>query len=427
MDLRLEWELVAGARGNENRATWARLELMADGKPVTRVLDPRSKSYRDHILVPVYPVAEWLVTHWWLLFHEPESPGRIGYERRHNLRFGREGYAFPDLRLSPVGDFVLLEWQPWEAAGGLTFVGSGAVKVERSYLEEVLSDWVEVVVARLEQQGITDTLLQDEWAAVQATADDERAFCIAAAQLGQDPYGLSDALAERIVQAGQTLPKQWLDEFFSAVGIEQLPDQLDYSLKTREAIQRNPLDLAGIGALREKTNKLDPKTTPWEQGYEVARWVRQFLALDKQPLASDEVLASALGVDALPVVEPGVAPPGRWVDAVVEAADAEDHGGFVMASRRPENRRFAFCRGLFEYLTDTGYPSALVTVARTERQKRNRAFAAELLAPSEWLREWCAGEFVGPEELGDAADVLGVSTEVVHRQLENHRIARLTD
>jgi Zn-dependent peptidase ImmA (M78 family) len=126
------------------------------------------------------------------------------------------------------------------------------------------------------------------------------------------------------------------------------------------------------------------------------------------------------------LVEFETLPPGRWIDAVLES-DADGHGGVVAATRRPDNRRFAFCRALFEYLIASETPSALVTTARTERQKRNRAFAAELLAPTEWLREAWGGQLVGYEALEEAAEALGVSSEVVRRQLENHRIARLID
>jgi Zn-dependent peptidase ImmA (M78 family) len=66
-----------------------------------------------------------------------------------------------------------------------------------------------------------------------------------------------------------------------------------------------------------------------------------------------------------------------------------------------------------------------VTDATTARQKRNRAFAAELLAPSSGLRDRVQTAEVGPDQVEELADEFGVSTEVVSLQLENHRIARV--
>jgi len=85
--------------------------------------------------------------------------------------------------------------------------------------------------------------------------------------------------------------------------------------------------------------------------------------------------------------------------------------------------RFAFCRGLFEYLTVPDTPSALTTAARTDRQQRNRAFAAEFLAPADWLRGRIVGTWASADEMDDWAAKLGVSEEVVRRQIQNHRLA----
>ena len=66
-----------------------------------------------------------------------------------------------------------------------------------------------------------------------------------------------------------------------------------------------------------------------------------------------------------------------------------------------------------------------MTVARTDRQKRNRAFAAEFLAPADWLRERIDGTQISPDEMDDWAQELEVSTVVVGHQIENHRLASL--
>ena len=114
----------------------------------------------------------------------------------------------------------------------------------------------------------------------------------------------------------------------------------------------------------------------------------------------------------------------KLFDAMV---DCEDGGSpaFLTTKQRAEQIRFAFCRALFEYLSSADSPSALVTVAGTDRQKRNRAFAAEFLAPASWLRQRISGTWVGQDEVDDWAHALGVSTFVIKHQIENHSLARL--
>src|SRR5437763_9414455 len=72
-----EWVDPQGARGPELRATWARLAIWADSKCVSRVLDQDVKSVRDAVYLPLYPLAEWLATHWWTLLAEVPSPERV--------------------------------------------------------------------------------------------------------------------------------------------------------------------------------------------------------------------------------------------------------------------------------------------------------------------------------------------------------------
>ncbi len=111
------------------------------------------------------------------------------------------------------------------------------------------------------------------------------------------------------------------------------------------------------------------------------------------------------------------------LDAAV-AVNSSLSPGFAFPQRRREEAvRFAFCRALFEYLTIPEGTPLLVTRARSDRQKRNRAFAAEFLAPADLLREALSGQTVGEEELDDLAVDFGVSASVIRHQVENHELA----
>ena len=419
----LEWERVDGSRGDELAATWARLAIRVDGTPITRVNDYRSRSLRDHILIPIYPLAEWIATRWWSLLYEAQGPGREAYEQRHNLRFGREGFAFPDLLIKPTGERALIEWRALELpAAHIGFSTSGARDLELVSIRNSLADLIETVLARLDQQGVRDTCLHQEWQAIQAADEAEAAFCVAAARLGQDPYTLSEPEADTILAAANQLPAGWQDDFFDVANARDLEAQVALIDDARARLRRSPDQFEGLVELRRRTEKIDPQRTPWGQGYQVARTLRHRLGLGAKPLSSDEALAGALGIPSVNCVSVNDPTARKLFEVLVDPADGE-RPGFLTTKSRPEQVRFSFCRGLFEYLTAPGTPSALVTVARTDRQRRNRAFAAEFLAPADWLRERIDGTQVSPDEVDDWAQELGVSTMVVEHQIENHRLA----
>ncbi len=426
-DLRfdLEWDRVDGSRGDELTATWARFAVKVDNTVITEVYDHRSLSVRQHIFVSLYPLAEWLASHWWSILYEAEAPGRSDYERRHNLRLGREGFVLPELLIKPTGERAVLEWRALDLPDArIGFSSSGNRILELASVRQALADLIDTVVARLDQQGVTDTFLHHEWQNIQVADEDEAAFCIAAARLGQDPYALADPLAEAILASAESLPCQWHDDFFAIADSRYLGVQTDLVEQARERLRRGAERFAAIAELRERTEKIDSKRAPWEQGYEVARRLRDHLGLDTSALNTDAALASALGIRSLDGITLADLAAKQLFDALVESEDGEAPG-FLTTKQRPEQVRFAFCRALFEYLTAAESPSALVTVARTDRQKRNRAFAAEFLAPAAWIRERISGTWVGPDEVDEWADDLGVSTAVVEHQIANHRLVNV--
>jgi hypothetical protein len=146
LTLNFEWIDPAEARGAELRATWARLEILVDEITITRLIDFESRGIRNSVFLPLYPLAEWLATHWWFLFYEVETLGRSTsdqYDRRHNLRYGAEGFAVPSFTIQPLGDQIKLEWQRARLdAQNLEFTESGSVPVFARELRQTLFDFI---------------------------------------------------------------------------------------------------------------------------------------------------------------------------------------------------------------------------------------------------------------------------------------------
>lgn len=426
-----EWVDPQGARGAELRATWARLSIRVGTDVVTRAVDAETRAVRQSVYVPLYPVAEWFASNWWCLLYEVDSPQRStrhGYHTRHSLTSASEGFSLPPLVLDPMGEVLRLSWsQRHFRHCSVEFVDAGSAYLDRSDVEEVLRGFIQAVILRLEDEGVWDTFLQTEWSNLTALEPEEQAFCRLAASLGVDPFDTSEEQQQRIEGAASKVPPELHEEFFYSADLFNLLQEAESVDEALQIASRTPVELRALCSLRQSFSaKLSHGMAPWREGYEAARALRSDLSLDGEPLSDFSAIARALDVPAGELEQAiGCRPGLSLIDGVVGFNERQSPG-FVVRSVADEAKRFTFCRELFEYLSVPDGSPLIVTRARTERQKRNRAFAAEFLLPSEFLRERVDTDRIGSEVVDDIASTFGVSWAVVVHQLENHGISRLS-
>lgn len=419
-ELRLDfdWEEAQGACGPELRASWARFQLNVDSVPVTRAFHPESKTVRDYVYLPLYPLAEWIAVHWWRLFYDSKP---------HNVRLAREGFCLPDLEFLPLGETIQLVWHQTAANDWpVRFMESGAAILDRDATGTELSRMLEAVIERLALDGISDTLLSQEWLQIQKADAEEKEFCRAAAALGLDPLEVTREQENDILEAHDRLGESpsLEDEFFHAASLDRVATQLRQLEKAKEQLHATE-NVSHLPAIT--LEPLDIRQAPWDRGYLMARELRNHLGIQNKVFRGFGDLAQTISSNGGPSV----------ID--VDAADLFDaltlrerNGGtaFALASSKGREvaRIFAFCRALGELVEgtqSTGSEFRLVTASQTERQKRNRAFAAEFLAPAELLKARLPSEIVSPELVDDLAEEFTVSPLLIEHQLDNHRLARV--
>lgn len=87
----------------------------------------------------------------------------------------------------------------------------------------------------------------------------------------------------------------------------------------------------------------------------------------------------------------------------VGSPEHKDRPAFSIQRRPTEaGNVFNFCRALFEYLAGGENEGAVITRTASERQKRNRAFAAEFIAPVESLQKVIDGGWVDEEDIQES-------------------------
>lgn len=425
----LDWQDGEGVMGPELSATMASLRLRIRDRIVTEVHDRRARTVRDSVFVPLYPLAEWLVSNWWFLAFESENPSKRSdgeFRRRHALLTNTSGYALPGLEITSSGRRTQISWgrdtSEWTS---VNYLHSDRTTVDRDEFLAECSDLVDIVIRRLEEFDVRDTFLQDEWAAIQAADEEEASFCEIAAGLGWDPYDLDDARRQQVFRITNDLGPL-LGEAVAVMDAVNPVEDASAILTALEAAQPNGVNLHMLRPLKHHGQSL--KGHPWQAGYALARQARDRLQLGGDPIPSLEVLADALDervesirraaqpfphLHALPLV-----------DGVVRSQD-HDGVGFGLRPRGADGWRFLFCRALGEALTSDR--DSLVTKGHTERQQRNRAFAAEFLAPGSSLKQRIHDPVVESEQVEDLAEEFAVSEHVIVRQVQNHQIAHVSE
>jgi len=432
--LRWEWDLPDGVASPELAATWARLEMWVGSDCVTRVEELGSGSTRRSLYGSLYPLAEWIAFNWWFLDANlrPASLGpralsfdalgrngdnRPSWLQHHNLRAVGEGFAWPNLTILPEGDVTRVVWRRDRTASSqsrVRFIGEGSALIERSSLERTLVELVEAVLTRLTEQGVSGSPLHEEWLAIQTMTSEERDFCLSAARLGLDPYAVDPSTSEAMEDVANSLEGPLLEEFFDSVAPQAIWPGFDWLQQSSQSIA------TWSGKQTEATEKLQTEVShdlrpagrsPWRIGWEQAREVREILGLEAvTPFGFDGLVsslaraASQSGLQALGGTSP-------------EGASA------LILGRRmgQKGTRFSEARALWHFIYESERDRFLLTPSSTERHKAERAFAAELLAPGEGIRQQLGDRIdgVSGEDLEEVADHFSASSLVVQHQVEN--------
>ena len=400
--------------------TMATLSVEAGGATVTSVLDRKNRIYSDEVVVPLFSVAEWLITNWWHIWYEVEDTGeqRPEFESRHNLAFAGDGFVLPSLTMTPVSGRMQLQWTAYKPRHArIKFVDEGRESVHRGELEVERRSLIDAVIERLHGRAETGPAAENlarAWNAINELDADERDFSRAAALLGIDPFDVQDHVADAIVAFWERADPSVRDDALASATADSLTPVADWLDGAIQALANDP-DGTDWADIRQALPTLTI-VEPWERGYALARAAR-----DRIGDAGGRIDFHRHGPLAIPNHE--TAPPSSRIHGLVAA----DTPACVTAPRRQSGTRFLIARALGEYLGRSAPGTGLLTSLSTDSQAHSRAFAAEFLAPAASLRRRLPGNSVEPERADDLAREFGVSSKFIRRQIQNHGLATVVE
>jgi hypothetical protein len=423
IDVRIEWLEAREVSTPELAATWARYEVWIGDRCATQV-ESSDGTFRRSVYGSLYPLAEWIAANWWLLsFHVRPSAIDARYWTwsnarthrwlsAHNVRGAGDGMAWPDMTVVPEGSMTRLHWAADQASvyRDLRFVSGGYAWARSTDVRRSLAAIVEHVLDRLAEQDLPKTRLAEEWMAI-AESDDELDFCRAAARLGLDPYAVDEILAEEIVRVAAALPEDLVEKFFESAQPSALTAAAAWSERSlaaaRRATRKARLPLGELQDAIGKAGGTADAERPWTLGYAMARTVRGSLGVSDTQL-----------FDITPWV--GRATVSTSSAGIQGAVAVELNRCGVVLGSESFNPVFGSAKALGKALLRPGMQHFLLSAARTDDERTAGAFAAELLAPADGIREMLA--VLGKEDdfaLEAVAKRYRVSPLLVRHQYDN--------
>lgn len=420
-----EWASVPGSKDPVIGATMADLEIRLGDQSITKVYDRRVQCVRDRVLVSLYPLAEWVAAHWWPLLEENLVPGRTErgpFAEKHSFRHAGDGFALPDLTLVPEGETVLLRCVPLSLEHQpISFQTDLQDYLPKDHVREVLSDLIEAVLERILSANLRGTWLESEWNALRDMDPEEVDFCQAVARMGLDPFDIPDDVRDAVLDAASKLPGSAAEEVFRCASPSSLPGISEWISVGIGKIGASRCRLPDLSPIRSSLGDVR-QGLPWERGYQMARDLRSRMALSPEPPLD---LRQVLGPDT-PVVQ-AEGPPSRAINALVGARGESAFCCYGDIPALEESRRFLIARALGLCLQTSHPLPGVLSVAVTQEQQQNRAFAAELLAPANSIRQRMRSEMISEDDLDDLSRLFKVSSYVVAHQVRNHRLGTLVD
>lgn len=319
--------------------------------------------------------------------------------------------SWPNLTLVPEGDITRAIWLPdrGRALGPVRFVSVGDAWLRPADASEGLATLLYHVLDRLAEAGLPKTRLAEEWTAVADADEHEAEFCHTVAQMGLDPYAVDDETAAAILAANATIPPELSADFFDNADPDSVGTAAQWTQRalgtavTAATKARNRLT-----RLRNVVDALEflPEERPWAAGYRMARQVR----------------------DALNVPSVGRFDISPWVGMTRSSRDPGGIPGIVAVSQGrcglvqgSIRTGFAQARALGRVLLRPGRHSFILSATRGYDERVAGAFAAELLAPAEGVRQAldALGGRLDDAALDAVARGFAVSPLVIRHQYEN--------
>ncbi|WP_315764624.1 MULTISPECIES: hypothetical protein [unclassified Bradyrhizobium] len=402
----------------------AKITIIVGARSVTRLVDSSTNETRDYVRASAVSLAIWFADNWWRLRWEPiETKSNVSWRLRHEITSASGGVTWPPLMIYGVGERVVVA--PISTA---LEIGSGPV--------EFRAIPVSILPAKAYEAGVNnffDNVLKScegarDWEPLnnlvqQLTSEwsdpDVSSWRRLEAKLGYDPDEAPEGLIEKFVDLEKALGSASIEEAaLSSQGARSaavLEKALDASRVSKVAV-----NLAAARSVADPKNDRDSTKPIWQVAENAA--VRLRLA------STGRLDGPFLNPDLSDVIHQkwskikNALATARHLPYATRMNDGAGAEKLAMQAISPEGRRFEIARIIGDAVWTNDDRFGVVSRAKTDRQKFQRAFAQSLLCPFEDLVQHIDLTNPTKDQIDAAARRYQVHPEVVRTVLVNKRL-----
>lgn len=410
---------------DELRHTSALITIAVNHRIVTRVEDEWSKTVRPEVRLPAYPLALWFASSWWRLEWEPPPPGPVtlSWRMAHEMAAAGQGLLWPPITFESDGEMLDISWHPTELspAEPVRYLDNHHNTVPLGVFEDAIDAFVELTLARLDAMGIEGRELRSLWREVSEERRTEAAarYRQIEARLGFDPDDAREGAVNDLVSLAAKAGGDAVNEIATACAVSENPVGVLREIIHRTSASRIEARMQPTPELKRASARSGPMETAGARGFRLAHVARAAWGLESGPV-TDQTLSELLSIQDEVLKnqsERSLAPVGLAI-----RNGRADKLELLFQRRSRTGRRFEASRFMADNLTappaDHWLPA---TSARTARQKLQRAFAIELLAPIDDLVDHLGGDY-SDEAFDEAGQYYGISPLAVQSHLANNGV-----
>lgn len=422
LQINANWETLNEGTPEE-RACFAALRIEWEGICLTECHDSFVNRIRTNPLLSGYHLAEWLAWNWWRLRWEPRTRAS-DWPFAHKIATIGAGYVWPNITIFSDGQRIALIADPTQErqATAFRYISDVAAIVPAVQFETAVFAFIDQIINQLREERILDTNLHKIWSNVQNERDNidlakRRKF---EALLGVDPDEGDISVIDQLIRDAQILGDEAMSEVAAnhpmGGGILTVDNMRDAAKTLGFDISlQNSVSFAGKVQLPRKT-----EGPAWLLGAKAARALREQEDLKGEPI-SDTVLADLAGVQKSIIESSNSSRDFSFI------LNEEESSRIVFRSKWYAGRRFDLARLLGDKLVTVSDKQLFpATRAYTFRQKMQRSFAAEFLAPFEEVKEQLGDDY-SEEKQHEVSELFQVSPKTIESILLNHHILERND
>ncbi|SAI46845.1 Uncharacterised protein [Bordetella ansorpii] len=395
----------------------AEISLRVGDRVISRIADTEKHTVRDFFRASSTALALWLADNWWRLRWETIKDFKfpsVEWRLRHELNSANGGALWPPVMIFSAGDRIAFAPSIGKnmVAGPQTYFDFSIGMVTANEYEQGVDSFFEAVLEHC-AKTVDGNALKALLAQIDAERKDPEvaAWRRLEACLGFDPDAAPDAVMDALIKLEDIAGEDGVEEAAHAQPDAHAAQSLSLAIKaTRESSVE--VDFSVVDRLARDWD-LPSYASPWQMAEAAAKDLRKMISAPRGVLkhAAFEDIFQARWDDLK-----SAAPTAKQLPYGARLG-AERRSRIALQTLRPYDRRFELARQLGDVVWQQDANFGIISRAKSDRQKFQRAFAHSLLCPFDDLQHVIDVNDPTPDVMQKAARRFGVHPSVIRNQL----------